>query len=422
VPGFKIVNPSQRDEDVAGQNSRRYETGLVVICFLTWGTVFLDRMSLVYLAPFLVKDLSLTHAQIGMLASALALTWAVASLVFGVISDRVGRRPVLIPAVFAFSALSWLSGMVRTFGQLFTVRALMGIAEGPTWATLTATIEQASTPARRGRNIGIVVSAAALVGLAVAPVLTTQIAARFGWRDAFFVVGIPGLVLGLVIWKFVREPEATGAGATHHRNPSWHDYLSLLRYRNIWLCCIAAVGFMTWLFVMNVFAPLYVTEVGKHSATFAGLVIGASGLGSFLWGWIYPAISDKFGRKPTLIFLGLVSALVPLTYGAAFLIGHPWLMATAGFIANGGQGIAALALVLVPTESVPPQFAATAIGLTTLVGEIFGGVLAPTMAGAIADRSGLGAPLWIASGGAILVFAATIFLRETAPSKIRTTE
>jgi sugar phosphate permease len=92
-------------------------------------------------------------------------------------------------------------------------------------------------------------------------------------------------------------------------------------------------------------------------------------------------------------------------------------MAIAGFVANGGQGIAALVLVLIPTESVPSQFAGTAIGLATLVGEVFGGTLAPAISGAVADRHGLAAPLWIAAGGAVAVFLAGIFMRETAPSK-----
>lgn len=396
--------------------SARYEFGLVVLFFFTWGAVFLDRMSVLYLAPFIAPDLKLTHADVGLLASALAVAWAISSLVFGAISDRFGRRPVLVPAVFAFSLLSWLSGIARSFGQLFSVRTLMGVAEGPTWSTITATIEESSLPERRGRNVGVVVSAAALVGLALAPILTTQIAARWGWRAACFVAGVPGLVLGIILWKFVREP---GEAAAHlHPKPSLAGYLSLLRYRNMLLCCLGSAGFMTWLWVMSAFAPLYITEVNKDSATFAGLILAASGLGAFLWGLLLPWLSDYTGRKPALLVVALVSAAVPLTYQIPFLISHPWLMAVAGFIANGGQCIAALTLVVIPTESVPQQFAATAIGLATLVGEIIGGTVAPAISGAIADRHGLGSSLWIAAAGALIVFLAALFIRETAPSRI----
>jgi predicted MFS family arabinose efflux permease len=396
-------------------NTKRYETGLVVLLFLTWGTVFLDRMSVVYLAPFIAPELHLSHAQVGLLVSALALAWAFSGLIFGAISDRVGRRPVFIPAVFLFSALSWLSAIARSFTQLFLVRTLMGGAEGPTWSTITATIEESSAPERRGRNVGIVVSAAALVGLALAPVLTTQVAARFGWRGAFFVAGLPGFLLGILLWKYVREPSPdTGAGP--HGKVTWAGYLSLLRYRNIWLCCAGSAGFMTWLWVMSAFAPLYITEVSRNSPVFAGLVLGASGLGAFVWGWIVPWLSDSLGRKPLLLSMAIISAVVPLTYQMPFLVSHPWLMAITGFVANGGQGIAALVLVLIPTESVPSQFAGTAIGLSTLVGEVVGGTLAPAISGAVADRHGLAAPLWIAAGGAVAVFLAGVFLRETAPA------
>lgn len=397
--------------------TKRYQTGLVVLFFFTWGSVFLARMSVLYLAPFIVPDLHLSHEQVGLLASALALAWAASGLIFGAVSDRVGRRPVLIPTVFLFSLLSWLSGLARSFGELLFVRTLMGIAEGPTFPTMTSMIEASSEPKNRGRNIGIVVSAGALVGLALAPVLTTQIAARFGWRTAFFVTGIPGMILGLLIWRFVREPGELEAAGSHHSKPSLREYLSLLRYRNMLLCCLGAVGFMTWLFVMHVFAPLYITEVSQRSATQAGFIIGAGGLGAFMWGWIFPWVSDRAGRKPTLILVALISATAPLTYQVPFLIAHPWLMAAAGFLVNGGQGIAPLVLVLVPTESVPAKFAATAIGLATLVGEIVGGAMAPAVAGAAANRYGLAAALWIASAGAILVLVASLFMIETAPSK-----
>ena len=399
-------------------HSKRYENTLVAILFLTWGTVFLDRMSQLYLAPYIVPEFHLTHSQVGMLASVLAITWAISTLVFGALSDRIGRRPILIPAVFAFSILSWLSGIAHSFHQLLLIRALMGIAEGPCWSIMTALIEESSTPTRRGRNIGIVVSAGALVGLAVAPVLTTQVAARFGWRWAFFVAGAPGILMGLLMWKFVKEPERdASAGAESRHRVRLQDYFSILRYRNIWLCCLGAAGFISWLFLSNVFAPLYITEVAHQAPTTAGFLLGATGLGSFLLGFILPSVSDRLGRKPVLLAMAAMSALVPLVLLIPPLYAYPWLLAAILLLTNAGQGMPTLVMVLIPTESVPPQFAATSIGLATLVGEIVGATIAPTLGGALAESHGLGITLLMAAGGTAIVFVAAFFLKETAHVK-----
>jgi predicted MFS family arabinose efflux permease len=394
-----------------GGSSRRYENTLVAILFFTWGTVFLDRMSQLYLAPYFAPEFHLNREQIGTLASVLAIAWAASTFLFGALSDRVGRRPVLIPAVLAFSALSWISGLAHSYHQMLLIRALMGIAEGPTWSIMTALIEESSLPTRRGRNIGLVVSAAALVGLAAAPVLTTQIASRWGWRSAFFVAGIPGLLAGLLIWKFVKEPAVETAT---HRKPSLREYVSILRYRNIWLCCVGATGFMSWLFALNVFAPLYITEVAHQPATTAGFLLGASGLGSFFLGFLLPSLSDRVGRKPVLLGMAAASVLVPLAFLVPALYAYPLVLAAIVFVANTGQGIASLVMVLVPTESVPAQFRATSIGLTTLAGEIMGATGAPLLAGALAEKHGLGLTMWLAAGGSAVLFLAALFLREPA--------
>jgi MFS family permease len=396
----------------AMERSSRYENMLVGILFCSWGTVFLDRMSQLYLAPYIAPEFHLTHAQVGMLASVLAITWAVSTFVFGALSDRVGRRPILIPAMFAFSLLSWVSGAVHSYEQLLLVRALMGIAEGPTWSIMTALIEESSPPSRRGRNIGIVVSAAALVGLAVAPVLTTQVAARIGWREAFFVAGVPGLLMGFLIWKFAKEPERELRVRGHAIRI--RDYWSVLNYRNTWLCCAGAAGFIGWLFLHNVFAPLYITEVAQQPATTAGFLMGATGFGSFFLGFLLPSLSDRWGRKPVLLGMAVSCTAVPLVLLVRPLYAYPWLLAAILCVTNAGQGIAALLLVLVPTESVPPQFAATSIGLATLTGEVFGATVAPVVGGTLAQTHGLAAPLWMSAAGTALVFLVAVFLKETA--------
>ena len=401
------------------EHSRRYENQLVLILFFTWGTVFLDRMSQLYLAPYFAPEFHLSSQQIGFLASVVSVTWALSCLLFGALSDRFGRRVVLIPCVLIFSGLSWLSGVAHSFGQLLLIRGLMGAAEGPSWTVITAIMEESSAASRRGRNVGLVVSAGALVGLCAAPILTTQVASRWGWRWGFFVTGLPGLLMALLIWKFVREPKRGEEEGQERSRPNLRGYLSILRFRNVWLCCLGAGAFISWLFLQNVFAPLYITADMHRPGTTAGFLLGAAGLGSFFIGFVFPGLSDRWGRKPTLLLLAFISTLLPIALYLPFLYQYPWLLAVILFLTQGGQGIAALIMVLVPAESVPPQFRATAIGLSTLVGEIIGATIAPAAGGAMAERFGLGTPLLMGAASTVLLFLIVLFIREPAGLQTR---
>jgi MFS family permease len=394
-------------------SSRRYENQLVAILFFTWGTVFLDRMSQLYLAPYFAPEFRMSDAQVGFLASAVAVTWALSGFFFGALSDRFGRRVILIPSVIMFSVLSWISGVAHSFEQLLVIRALMGVAEGPCWAVINAINEESSSPSRRGRNVGLVVSAAALVGLFLAPILTTQVASRFGWRWGFFVTGLPGILMAFLIWKFVKEPvKRTVGDVSQQGHASFRSSLSILRFRNVWLCAFGAGAFLSWLFLQNVFGPLYITEVAHQAPTTAGFLLGAAGLGSFFVGLIFPALSDRMGRKPTLLIVAAISTILPIALCVPWLYGHLWLLAAILFLTQGGQAIAAMMMVLIPAESVPPQFSATAIGLTALVGEIVGATIAPALGGAMAEKYSLAAPLLMAAGGTVLVFLISLFIEE----------
>ena len=385
---------------------------MVAILFATWGLVFLDRMSLLYLAPYIAPDLHLSAAQVGNLAGIIALSWAVSAVIFGAVSDRFGRKVVLVPMVALFSGLSALSGLAHTYTELLVFRALLGLAEGPCWTVMMTLVEENSPPERRGRNVGIVVSAAAIIGLAAAPVLTTQIAAHFGWRWAFLIAGVPGLLLALAIGVFVRDGARTGEAGGHRLE--LRDVLSLMRYRNMWLSALGAAGFMTWLFLVNTFGPLYITRVQGQSGTTAGLLMGAAGLGSFCIGLLGPALSDRIGRRPVLAALALLSTLLPLALLARPLYATPGLLAIILFLTQGGQAIAAVCIILIPTESVPRHLVASAVGVATMVGEIVGGFLAPVAAGALVARRGLAEPLWLAAAGTLVVFGVALALKPAA--------
>lgn len=392
----------------------RREIQVVAIMFVTWGIVFLDRMAVLYLAPYIAPDLHLSSAQIGFLAGIMAACWAVSALAFGAISDRIGRKAVLVPMVVLFSLLSAVSGLAHSFGQLLLARALLGVAEGPCWSVTMALIEESSSEHVRGRNVGIVVSAAAIIGLAIAPVLTTQIAAHFGWRWAFFLAGAPGLVMALCIARFVQEPKRPkGPQADCHR-VGLRDLRSLLSYRNVWMGAIGAVGFMSWLFLVSAFAPLYITEVAHQAATTAGFLMGAAGLGSFIIGLVAPTLSDRLGRRRVLMVMGLLSTIQPVALMIGPLYGQLWVLATILFLTQCGQAIAAICIVLVPAESVPHRLVGSAIGFATLFGEMFGGFAAPIVAGSLAGRYGLAVPLWMAAGGAMVVFLIALLMSPAA--------
>ncbi len=109
-----------------------YENKLVTIFFFSIGFVFFDRLAINYLIPFIQKDFSLTNTQIGLIGSALAITWAFSGPLGGYLSDRVkSQKLVLAIIIFAFSLVSLLQGLASSFAMVVVLRLIMGVLEGP---------------------------------------------------------------------------------------------------------------------------------------------------------------------------------------------------------------------------------------------------------------------------------------------------
>ncbi len=110
----------------------KYETRLIWVLTITFGFVFFDRNAASFLMPFIANDLHFNNSQVGLVASALSFTWAVAAFLGGAYSDRTGnRKSFLLITVVAFSLCSFASGLAVSFVTLFSTRLLMGLAEGP---------------------------------------------------------------------------------------------------------------------------------------------------------------------------------------------------------------------------------------------------------------------------------------------------
>ena len=390
-------------------NSRRYELLLVTILFIAWGFVFLDRMALPFLSPYIKPDLGLNDAQIGNLNAVLALGWAASTFSLGALSDRIGRKPVLVPSLILVSILTAASGMATDYDTLLVTRGLLGIAEGPIWATMAALISESSSDKHRSTNLAIVLSAATIIGLAIGPILVTQIASNSSWHYAFYLAGIPVFIVGILIFVFVKDPRKS-TEHHHHPKPTFEDFKQLLKNKNIWLCCIAASAFMSWLFLFNAFGPLYMAEVRGQDPRMAGMVMGLSGMGGVIQGFLMVWLAGKVGRKPVSLFMAAVAILTPVLLLVDFLYQPIYLLAGLEFFTNCSVGITTLVLVVAAAESVPHNTAAAAIGMVSMFGELVGATLMPAIGGTLAGRFGLQAPLILGAFSAAIMFIAIAML------------
>jgi predicted MFS family arabinose efflux permease len=186
-----------------------------------------------------------------------------------------------------------------------------------------------------------------------------------------------------------------------------------LAERNVVICAVLGVLLVSYLVLCWAFMPLYLTQVRHYDAQTMGWLMGTLGISATIGAFAISALSDRVGRRPLLIIMPLIAVILPL--GAMYYEGSVWGLAAIFFVGWGVNGIFPLFMGTVPSESVSPRHMATALGICMGTGEILGGVLAPSLAGTVADRVGLQAPLWMMLGvtvaGALLAFG----LRETAP-------
>ncbi|HEX2217420.1 MAG TPA: MFS transporter [Gemmatimonadales bacterium] len=178
---------------------RWYALGLLaLINFLN----YVDRNVIYALFEPIKRDLALTDAQLGWLGSAYILVFSVAALPFGVISDLRSRRAVIAWGVTVWSAFTFLSGLVRSYWQLFTCRAAVGVGEAAYGPAASSLVADYFPGPRRAMAMGILASGVSLGGVA-GLLLGGFLEETYGWRVAFMTVGVPGFLCAVLVTRLV---------------------------------------------------------------------------------------------------------------------------------------------------------------------------------------------------------------------------
>jgi predicted MFS family arabinose efflux permease len=389
-------------------------TVLVILVLINFVN-YVDRQIIFSLFPALRAEFHLSHKQLGTLASAFTVILAIASLPLGMLADRVSRRMIISAGVIFWSAATFVSGLANSYYTLLVARGLVGIGEASYTPAGTAVITATFSKQIRARVQGIF-DTGMFVGGAAGIVLGGIIAQWLGWRAAFFIVGVPGLILGLSGLK-LPEPPKSARQEQEARLPL-RDLVRVPAYLMVlasaWFSSFAGYTYVAW-------GPEFVQEYKGFTPSQSGLSLGVTVLVAGSMGILVGAsISDRLAHlwawgRAAIVPLGFVIA-APLIFMAVHSAGmfH--------FILFFGIGTFFLSWYHGPVTAtihdiIPSKGHATAFGLYFLFINLFAMALAPVLIGAIADRAGLVTALHtaIASqliGGVLFAFVPYLIRRD----------
>ena len=422
--------------------SRGMEWALVITLCLTFGFVMYDRFCITNMASFVMTDLSIDAAQLGLISSAFAIAWALAGYFGGMLADMSkSKKKLLIFVVLAFSILSMSTGFTQGVASVACVRVLMGIVEGPVLPLCQSHLVHESTPARRGFNQSLMqVSAVGLFSSLLGPILSVYLAQTIGWRGSFFVTIIPGIIIVVLIIFLVKEPvirnvnladefltknedvEAVAAEQATIDEPaaekaSIKGAFSIAKDRNIIISCIAAIFILTWYLNTLTFTQPFMVMDRGFDPTPVSIIMTCLGVGAIFWGAVLPKISDHIGRRYALC-IGAVLAIFA-NLGIMFVSQDMWWLACVlGIIGWAGAACSGMFQGTVPTESVDRRYSTTACGIVQMVGELVGGGVMGVVFGNIINATSYTTAFWMMIVSILIVIPLALALRETAPAVI----
>jgi MFS transporter, ACS family, hexuronate transporter len=407
----------------------KYYKKLTLLFCLMWGFLGIQRVIIGVIMPTIRADLKLSYTQVSLIVAVTGLVWAFGTVLWAALGDRYGRRPIIAICTILAALFSWVTGLVHGVGQMLAVRGFLGLFEGGPYAPAIGTLNEEAPEHRRAMNAGLVTGSFMLIGVCVGSQVAVWLLNKFGsWRPVFYVVSIPGILIGITLLFAMREAPSVVEAIRRRKAGQAIDsgapaekvrLLDALKYKNVVLSSINSVPVMGWLYVYTTFSSLFLTEVHHFSMVSVGIIISGSGLGGFLGEFIMGSLSDAIGRKKALIIsaflcaaFGIMVAMMPIGTSA-------YIFGTVFFLFGlFGAGMYPMYLGTLPAESVPPEIAGTAIAIPVALGETLGAALMPTIAGVLSDRFSLFAPMWMAALAGVFIGIMSFFYVETAPKVV----
>lgn len=356
---------------------------------LVYTVNYLDRNILVILAEPIKGELGLRDWQIGFLTgTSFAVFYAVLGLPIGRLADRSHRVNIASFALLVWGGMTALCGAVSSYLQLVLARIGVGVGEAGGSPPAVSIISDYFPAERRATALGVY-NLGVPVGMLLGFVVGGVINELYGWRTAFVVAGVPGVLLAVLVKLTIREPQRA-AVATDDRGSSVLDDVALLLRNKLYRgTIIAAAVFNVAAYGVSLWSPANMMRVFELDTKTAGLVMGvASGVGGALGSLLGGRLSDRLNRADARWLYWVpataAAAFFPLTlagvlmpsvalYGAFLLVTYIASFAThAPFWA-------------VAQSAVPPHKRAIAAAFFLFSINLIGLGLGPQLAGILSD-------------------------------------
>ena len=395
----------------------------LIAASLGWLLDAFDVMLYALILTAVVKDLGLSLATGGQLASLTLAASALGGLVFGVVADKLGRTRALSLSILLYSVFTFACGLAQNVWQLAIFRFLLGLGMGGEWASGATLVSETWPEKHRGKALGLMQSCWA-IGYGAAAIVVALVLPTYGWRAVFFVGIIPALFT-LWIRRNLEEPEMWRAArqvVTPRPEMAPRQELSSRLGAPLGLVVLltlmnAATMFAWW--GLNLWVPSYLSlpvaqgGIGLSTTTMSMFVV-AMQVGMWLGYVTFGFISDTFGRKPTYVTYLVLAAALVWAYGSTR---EPMSLLVLGpFVAFFGTGYFS-GFGAVASEIFPTAIRATALGVTYNSGRLLSAA-APFVIGSLAQSQGFGLAFTITAFAFLIAAMLWIGIPETRGRKM----
>lgn len=264
---------------------------------------FIDRILIQILSEPIINEFSLTDFQFGILSGfGFAFFYTLCGIPIARLAERTNRVKIIAASVIIWSAMTALCGVAGSFLALLVFRVGVGIGEAGLTPPANSLIADYFPPRSRARAMGIY-SMGITLGTVMAAAFGAPIAQAFTWREAFLVLGIPGVIVGLLVWFSVKEPprgHSDPVGTKKLENIGFADTLkNLSSNKSYWINTAAATitaftGYGMVAFQTSFFVRYFEMDLSTVAAQFTIPLGLAASVGAFLGGFLSEKLSGRF--------------------------------------------------------------------------------------------------------------------------------